>query len=508
MAKLHKDAALILSWMKDPVKFVNEALSFPRRGYKLSKQQEEGLRELGDLAMAKYRASNKDPAAQAALSDRDKELARKIGISIMAGRGVGKDGFAAMAILWFLCCFSHSFIPCTAPTEKQLKSILWSEIHKWHRDSDLEKWGWLEFQSEKIYHIGGNKGKEWFAFPKTANVKGSYEEQAETLSGMHEDNMMFVVDEASGLPDAVFKPIEGTMTGKCNIALMIFNPTRAHGFAVESHRRFREDWITLHWNAEDSELVSRESIERMAKKYGRDSNAYRITVLGLPPSSANNELIPWDWVMDAVDRDITPHDDDPLFAGLDVGAGGDPSAIVHRRGGKVEEINEFSSKNTMEVTGWAVGEVAQKEDDAIAIDVVGLGNGVYNRMVEVRRGHYRVFPVDARRTPRNKERFLNVRAELYWKLREQFEQGTISIPNDAALIAELSTIRYEPAKSDGRLKIESKLDMKKRGVESPNKADALACTYIIPEQAFRAPVEDKYERNAVKQDIHAGWMGA
>ncbi len=490
------DIKLIKSWVRNPRKFVIEALRLEEKGHTLSRQQEKALDELKKLVTAKLKASEGKK-----LSTEEKEYAAKIGISIMSGQGTGKDAFASWVILWFLCCFPFPKIPCTAPTDKQLKVILWAEISKWLRDSHVESW--LTWQSEKVF-LKDHGGKEWFAVAKTVNVKGSADDQAETLAGFHEDFLMAVMDEASGIPDPVFKPIEGTMTGKCNFVLMIFNPTRSYGFAVDSHVKNRQDWVCLKWNAEESELVSRSHVERMERKYGRDSNAFRIRVKGLPPLADTDTLIPWDWVMNAVEREIEPLEDDPLLFGVDVGAGGDKSVILHRRGGLVERLTTHTTPNTMELTGWASADIDEYEASAVFVDVIGLGNGVYNRLKEL--GHSRVYPVDVRSTARNNDRFHRLRDEIWWTLREQFEKGTISIPNDDELICELTTIKYEP-ESNGKVKVEGKKEMKRRGLESPDKADALCLTYYLPESTFRRERTKRYRTDPIDERQH-GWMVA
>src|SRR5262249_15610852 len=134
------------------------------------------------------------------------------------------------------------------------------------------------------------------------------------------------------IPDPVFRPLESTLTRMCNLCLLFFNPTRAKGFAYDTHNRDRENWMAYRWNAEESEIVSKDSIERLEKKYGRESNTFRIRVLGLPPLSGENTVIPWEWIVDAVDRELEVVSDDPTIYSLDVGAGGDESCLLHRAG--------------------------------------------------------------------------------------------------------------------------------------------------------------------------------
>jgi len=391
-------------------------------------------------------------------------------------------------------------------------------VYKWAKQSKPDEDGepillkWLKIQNKKIMFSEGG-GKEWFAVARTSNPKSSSEEQAETLAGFHEDYMMVVVDEASGVPEAVFKPLEGGLTGKVNFMLLVFNPTRDKGFAIASQQQNRSDFVCFRWNSEDSTLVEKIFIERMAKKYGRDSNPYRIRVLGLPPLASDDTLIPWEWIQDAVDRPIENCDTDPIIFGVDAGAGGDHSSIIRRCGPKVEEIKRVNTKQTMELTGNVSLELNLFENfQGCCVDNIGIGLGVYNRLQEL--GHQRVFAADVRRSPRNPERFMRLRDELWWKLRTMFEEGAISIPNDDELIAQLSVIKWK-TESNGKIKIESKEDMVRRGIASPNDADALMLSMFLDDSAFRVPSDRKdywesvdFKRLRARQLGEHTWMAS
>lgn len=502
---------LYAGWQKSPLKFVNDVI-IHNSSYSVTKQQEDALIALGKLVTAKIHASK-----GVKLTDEEKELSKKMGISIQSGHGTGKDAFLAWAICWFLSCFPMGKIPCTAPTADQLDAILWSEVTKWIRNSKKDTDGvpilskWLTVQNRKIFFTEAG-GKEWFAIARTTNPKSSADEQAETLAGFHEDYMMIIGDETSGLPDAVFKPLEGGMTGKVNLMLMAFNPTRNRGFAIESQQKNRRDWVCLHWNSEDSEIVTKEYITRMLRKYGADSNPYRIRVKGLPPLAETDVLIPWDWIQDSIDRDILFADDDPVIFGVDVGAGGDHATILRRRGPKIEELMRHNTKDTMELTGQISLQLNEWESyQACCVDNIGIGLGVFNRLKEL--GHKKIFAVDVRGKPRNQDKFPKLRDELWWLLREKFEEKSISIPDDDELIGQLSIIKWH-AESDGKTKIESKEDMRKRGIDSPNDADALMMTMFVNDAAYRRPREfdDAYEEAYWRQKNQKerganSWMG-
>lgn len=491
---------LFKRWMMSPHHFVVEALQIEKKGWKISNQQAEALEELRKLVHSKIKKGTGQK-----LTEEEKKYALKMGISIMSGKGTGKDWLAAAVIIWFLMCFPNVKIPCTANSGKQLKDVLWSEIKKLLQGSLVEEY--IEVQTERVYFKGpgvkkADWGKRWFAVARTVNVKQSSEAQAETLQGFHEDYMMIVIDEASGLPYPVFAPLETTLTGLCNFVFMIFNPMRSRGYAIDSHMKDREDWVCLQWSAEDSDIVNKDQIARMERKYGRESNAFRVNVLGKPPTADTDTLIPFDWVMDAVDRwksgEYLADPDDPLVFGIDVGAGGDKSIIVPRQGRRVERLFENSSPDTMQVVGWIVKNKDDMEATALAVDMIGLGQGVYDRLRELRIP--RVYAVDARRTARQDDKFFRVRDEMYFNLRKRFEAGTIDIPPDEELIGELTCIKYNPLDSSGKIKVEGKKELRKRGIESPNKADALCMSFYIRDSNLRKKKIDAYEDEPEDED--------
>jgi len=498
---------LYKEWIRSPLRFIREVIQAEPTW-----QQEEVLKKLGEYVTAKIKLSRAEELSEVELA-----LARKIGISIQSGHGTGKSAIMAWIMLWFLSCFPYCKIPATAPTANQLHSILWSELYKWSKNSRKDEDGvailtkWITVQNQKAFFNEG-EGKEWFAIARTSNPKATEEEQAETLSGFHEDYMIVVIDEASGVPEPVFKPFEAGLTGKLNFLIMGFNPTRDKGFAIESQRKHRTDWVCFRWNAEESPIADKLNIERLEKKYGKGSNVYRIRVLGLPPLASPDTLIPWEWIQDAVERPIQTLEDDPVIFGIDAGAGGDNSVILRRQGNVVQEIKRLSTPQTMDLVGAVSKElIAFESYQGCCVDNIGIGMGIYNRLQEL--GHRRIFASDVRRKARNEAKFHRLRDELWWKVRTMFEEGKISIPDDDDLIGQLSTIKYKTP--DGKIKVQSKEDMIRDGRGSPNDADALMLSMFLDDAAFRVPslrndywegIEFKRLRQ-IKNGEHS-WMAA
>jgi len=244
-------------------------------------------------------------------------------------------------------------------------------------------------------------------------------------------------------------------------------------------------------------------LERMARKYGKDSNAYRIRVKGQPPLATPDTLVPWDWVMQAVDKDLLVADYDPLVLGIDVARelGGDDSVILSRRGPVVKGIETYKGVNTQELGYWALKEIQEQEAACAAIDVIGWGAGTYDLLSKI--SPCPVLPVNVAESASNPDLYSRQRDELWWQVRERFQAGTISIPNDDELIGELTSIKYNFSKTaKEKIKVESKQELRDRGLSSPNKADALCLSEYA--MRFAAPRLSVPKRRA--RELSA-WVG-
>ncbi|MFZ5989434.1 MAG: hypothetical protein ACOYWZ_20250 [Bacillota bacterium] len=468
--------SLFRKWIFDPLSYIEESIIKPYnaatgKNVFLTIQQKEAIEIIRKIVTARLKKMKNQP-----MNKEEIELNQKFGISIMAGKGIGKDALAAWLIIWFLHCFPYAKIPCVSVSADQLNKVLWSEIGKWLQHSLAARF--MTLQNDKLFFNTSEedmRGKRWFAFPKTANPKSSVEEQVETLSGIHEEYLMIVIDESSGIPDPVFDPLEGTLTQPCNFVFMIFNPTRSKGYAIDSQFKDSQYWVTMRWDAEESEISDKKLIERIKEKYGIDSNPWRVRIKGLPPFVDEHTLIPMDWIMEAVNREIIPLEKDPIIKGLDCGAGGDSSIIITRKGGKVFSVKRLTTQDSQVLINWANSDFLSEGGDILRVDSIGIGWAVYGGLFD--RLGSKVEAADSRRQADNPEKFYNKRAEMYWSLREKFEKSLISIPEDRDLIDALSVIKvsYE----GGKIKVVEKTKIKQELGRSPDEADALALSYYV-----------------------------
>lgn len=428
----------VVHWRKSgPAIFAQEAL-----GAKPTPQQLEG----GE-ALVKYRK-----------------------ISIRSGHGTGKSAFMAWTVIWFVVCYYPTKVPCTAPTGHQLSDILWAEIALWHRKlkerlpelADQFEWG-----SEKYFMKSAPR--ESFAVARTARP-----ENPEALQGFHSENLLFVIDEASGVPEPVFQVAEGALSTDGCYVVMAANPTRESGYFFDSHHKMRARWGALHWDGELSPLVSREYVEDMRLKYGILSPIYQVRVKGNFAPAADG-IISLALCEDAKNRDVKGYGDE--IWGVDVARfGDDATALAKRRGNALtERTREYYGKDTMQTAGIVKNEYdnAKVKPAAIHIDVIGIGAGVVDRCKEM---GLPVRGINVAESPSVSDLYSRLRDELWFKGREWFEARDCKLCDDDDLIAELTTPKYSIL-SNGLIKVESKDEMKKRGIASPNRADAFLLTF-------------------------------
>jgi len=193
---------------------------------------------------------------------------------------------------------------------------------------------------------------------------------------------------------------------------------------------------------------------------------------------AGNYLFKYADIKEAIDREVDIEDSEPNIIGQDIARFGDDSSVsIIRRGKKVEWVDRWAKTDLMHTTGKVVNLIDRFKPPVVNLDAIGLGSGVYDRLQELGYNQVRAVNVAEAAQGENKEKFANLRAEIYKNLSDKFENGEISIPDDLGLVAQLSSIKYK-FNSRGQLQMESKEEMKRRGIKSPDCADALALAFM------------------------------
>jgi hypothetical protein len=389
-------------------------------------------------------------------------------IAVRSCHGPGKTALAAWVAVWFSNTRAPFKLAMTAPSSPQLFDALYPEVIKW---LDRLPGAWRELWHVTSDHITLKSNGECFITARTSRP-----ETPEALAGLHSDNILLVVDEASGVPEQVFEAASGSMSSAGAITLLIGNPTRSSGFFWKAFMLERDRWFTMKVGYQDSPRVTQDFAEEIAGRYGADSNAYRVRVLGEFPLADADTLIPAELVDGAMVRD-TPLDGSAEIWGVDVARfGTDASVLIKRRGNVVPEMpRSFHQLDTMMLAGAIKAEWdAQIQKPAlICIDVIGIGAGVVDRLNEQ---NLPILGVNVSESPSTTGRYARLRDELWVRCKEWLSSRAVRLPRHERLRDDLVAPRYAFL-SDGRLKVEDKNSMRARGLPSCDYADALNLTF-------------------------------
>ena len=391
-------------------------------------------------------------------------------LCVKAGHGVGKSPLLAWTILWWMCTRRPCKVAATANTAHQLSDVLWSEIGRWHKAMRVLK-NEIEIKSDKIQLKG--------APDSFTSAKVARRDQPEALAGLHSDHMLYVVDECSGIPDIIFEVAQGALSSPGAKIVMTGNPTRTSGYFYDAFHKNADRWHKMTVSCYDSERVSQDFIDDMARQYGEESNVFAIRVKGEFAEGDQDTVIPRELAAAATRRDVDPTEVGPMIWGLDVSrTGQDRTALCKRRGNTVFEVISWRDLDLMETVGRVKAEYDNARwdmrPDEICVDSIGLGAGVADRLNEL---ELPPRSVNVAESSAMGDRFMRLRDELWWSAREWLEQRDCVLPDDEQLITELALPRYS-FNSSGKIKIESKDESKKRhGGKSPDLADSFVLTF-------------------------------
>jgi len=424
-------------------------------------------------------------------------------ISIASGHGTGKTSLLSWVILWVGLFKYDAKIPCTAPTAPQLVRLLLPEVRKWSDKLPRELKRCVVVKNDSVAFDSGN-----IAIARTAR-----KEAPEGLQGFHATFLCWIIDEASGVHNTIFEVIEGSLTGHKHLRLLTANPTRTDGYFYDSHNKNKALWKRHTFNAEESENVSKESIERKKKEYGENSDAYRVRVLGRFPKTSSDSVIPMYIIEDAVHRGDDYNDYGAEVWGVDYADAGDDRTILVKRVGNyfyekiecpVDGMHRQSKTASWIASLYLEAKEKHKVPKAIFIDSIGEGSGLMSRMNESDFNNIPAISVKVSESPDRPDIYLNKRAELYYRLKGVLEDNGKMFEDDGA-IGELSAQRFEITQK-GVIKIIEKKLIKEALGRSPDVADAMAlcCSNFV------ATDEEVFEHHAryVEQADNRGDYGS
>jgi len=435
----------IKRYKDDPLSFVKECLE-----YQVDPWQEEFLTEIG-------------------------KGTRKI--SIKSGHGTGKSTALCWVLIWHLL-FRLGKAVITAPSTGQLDSAVWADVRSMIDKLPSSLRDLCEYTADRIYLKEAPNDS-------FINKKVSRLDNYDALQGVHSPNsVLLLVDEASGVVPQVYEASYGSMSTENARMILTGNPTSNHGYFYETFHAMKSEWYNISVSCLDSPRVSQSYINEMIAMYGEDSPVYAIRVLGEFATNQDDSFIPFDLAYSAVERDVSHNPETPLIWGVDVAHFGNDSSVLIQRKGNVliDEPVVWKRIDLMQLCGELLHmyDNVPERPQSCLIDSIGIGAGVVSRLQE--EGRMPVRGINVAESSSTGKTYLNMRAQLWGDAKEWLERKDCKI-NSAKLATELSTPKYSFA-SNGKMKIESKSDLKSRGVKSPDLADAFCLTFASSPAIF------------------------
>jgi hypothetical protein len=458
-------AADVAQFYADPLGFVRYAFPWGQRGMLENYSgpdawQEEALRELGrEVQQRNFDGVHAVPPIRVAVS---------------SGHGIGKSTFVAWIACWILSTRPDSQGTVTANTFPQLETKTWAAIQRWLKACVTKDW--FQIGSDRIYRLG--RKESWFLSAQT-----SREENSESFAGQHAttSTSYYILDEASAIPEIIWEVAEGGLTDGEPMVFAFGNPTRATGkffkatFGSEKHR-----WLSRSIDSRESAFTNKGVIDEWIAEYGEDSDFVRVRVRGLPPRAGDLQFIDSERVYEASRRTPAAFPDEPLIIGVDIArGGGDHNVICFRRGVDAVSIpaikipGEQTRDSTLMVSKLA-DVLAKYQPAAMFLDETGIGGPLYDRLRQL--GHKNVIGIQFGAASPERQ-YANMRSYMWGRMKDWLQRG--SIPKNTQLEQDLVGPGYKHDKQD-RLVLESKEDMKKRGLASTDDGDALALTFAQP----------------------------
>lgn len=415
-------------------------------------------------------------------------------ISKRSGHGVGKTTGLAWIIVHHACFRFPQKTVCTAPTSKQLFDALYAETASWFKRLPPFARELFEIKSETI-ELRSAPERSFISF------RTSSAEKPEALAGVHSDHVLLVIDEASGIPEAIFESSIGSMSGENATTILCGNPVRLAGLFFDTHNKpeVMLKWTRFHTSCEGHPNVTPDFIDDVRARYGELSNAYRVRVLGEFPLVDDDTVIPWSLLEAALEREVEVKRVRAIW-GVDIARKGrDACALAKRRGNALDEpVQQWRNPDLMATTGrvkaeWDKTPVSLRPE-FIFVDAIGLGAGVADRLREL---GLPAVAVNVSESAALSDKYANLRTELWFRGREWLDRKDCRLNGegwrreggewvreagaawkDEALAQELSWPTFD-YRSSGKVIVEGKKEMMKRlGKPSPNSADAFLLTLV------------------------------
>jgi hypothetical protein len=421
-------------------------------------------------------------------------------IAVASGHGIGKSACIGMILGWGMSTMPNTRAVVTANTENQLRTKTWPEISKWSRSSINADWWSVPAMSLYSVDPGGEKAWRADAIPWSEN-------NTEAFAGLHNEGrrIILIFDEGSKIADKVWEVAEGALTdANTEIIWIVFgNPTQNTGRFRECFGRYRHLWHTRQIDSRTVEGTNRAYLDELVETYGEDSDIVKVRVRGQFPSQSAAQFISSEVVDEAQKRTLPFKDHGaPIVLGVDIARFGDDSSVIRGRqgrDGKVIPPIKWSGMDTVFSAGKVAAAIDKYKPEAVFIDGGGVGGGV----VDILKGqNYRVIEVNFGAGAKEGSKYKNKRAEMWGDMKDWLQTGVIDA--DQTLRDDLIGPEYA-FDLEGRIILEKKEDMKKRGLASPDDGDALALTFAQPVQ--RTDMRTSRPRSQMQADTDYSVLG-
>ena len=411
--------------------------------------------------------------------------------------GVGKTFSLADIVIWFLQCFRPSKVLTLAPTYRQVETILWGEIR-------------AKVQSAKV-PLGGdllqtrwNMGPDHYALGMSPRVDNTDDDQGTRLQGHHAKYVLVIFDEAAGIIPILWETKEALLSGGFARFLAVGNPTsatapfgrewksgRAHKISIDlwDSPNFVANGVT---SLTKLEALTEAKLDRMTlpvpqlstprwawnelKRWGKNTAYFHVRVEGKFPTVSKDDLISLDWLEACLGTDPGGAGDDyDCVMGVDVARYGDSSNVILVLKNRILVHKEcYTGQDTTYTAGLVCKRLREFECDAVIIDADGIGAGVYDQVATQVGDGMKCVPIEYHggAAAQDPQRYMNQRSQAWWHAREIIQRGGVRLVDEGDLFHQLSAIKYRWSVGE-QIVVERKEEMRKRGLPSPDEADAL-----------------------------------
>lgn len=434
------------------------------------------------------------------LWDKQAEIARSVvdnkSVAVKAGHGVGKSFLVAILICWWIDTrYPAVFVASTAPSQAQISAIVWRYVRQLKTlVSKRYKEGLIDHELPG-YITSDNQWKEDGGNLLGFGRKPPENKEDDSFQGIHDGYVLAIGDEAVGLTEAMIDALGNITSNEGSRRILICNPTNPASYIGKLFKEKKGNWTfhtisvfdspnftpeRKHMDAEAlAKLVGPSYVEEKKQEYGEDSPRYKSRVQGEFAYDLGDTLIKPEDVAVAIDTVIESALDEPIILGVDVARfGGDSSVIYKNVGGQVRFVADMVEGRTTETARWVHQWATELGASQVRIDSLGIGGAVIDYLMDNSEftPRYIVVEMNANATSPNRKNWHNARAFWWDKFREDLRSGKLDLDNNderhERLEDELLSVEYKFNAQSGGLLVESKDDMRKRGMKSPDFADA------------------------------------